>query len=88
MYFCLSNQIKINMKKLLLCSVLALAGFTVSAQDVGSKCPPTDYNRNIVIHERANAPDFTTTFTDGTSATLYTVLGAGNTVVLDFFYTT
>jgi len=76
------------MKKLLLCFILALGIYAVSAQDMESKCPPATYNRDVLIQERAIAPDFTTTFTDGTSATLYTVLGAGNTVVLDFFYTT
>jgi len=31
------------------------------------------------------APDFSVTFTDGTPSNLYTTLGSGKTVVLDFF---
>jgi hypothetical protein len=40
----------------------------------------------LVIAPRVNSPDFSTTFTDGTSVNLYTTLTAGNTVMLDFFF--
>jgi len=40
------------------------------------------------INQRATATDFTVTFTDGTTGNLFATLNAGNSVILDFFYTT
>jgi cytochrome oxidase Cu insertion factor (SCO1/SenC/PrrC family) len=76
------------MRKFTFMLALALGALAVQAQDEAVKCPPANTGPVVQIQERANAPDFSTTFTDGTTANLYTVLGAGNTVVLDFFYTT
>jgi hypothetical protein len=42
----------------------------------------------MVVQQRVNAPDFTVTFTNGTTVNLYTVLNAGNSVMLDMFFTT
>jgi cytochrome oxidase Cu insertion factor (SCO1/SenC/PrrC family) len=76
------------MKKTLLLTLFVLAAFTINAQVAGVKCPSDAAQNAPVIQQRSNALDFTTTFTDGTSAGLYTTLTAGNCVVLDFFFTT
>ncbi len=49
---------------------------------------PVDYTSGSVLMPLTIAPDFTVTFTDGTSGKLYNICDAGNSVVLDFFYTT
>ncbi len=75
------------MKKLLLICIFCVGALYVTAQETAIKCPPAN-NQEMVVQTRANALDFTTTFTDGTQANLFTTLNAGNIVVLDFFYTT
>lgn len=77
------------MKKLLLLCLLGAGAFTAAAQDQGTKCPPAEGTPAMVVQTRANALDFTTTFSDGTTTVnLFTVLDAGKTVLLDFFYAT
>jgi hypothetical protein len=77
------------MKKFLLFMAMVFVALVINAQDHPAKCTPLNSSdQTIVIQERVNAIDFTTTFTDGSSGSLFTVLDAGNSVVLDFFYTT
>ncbi len=82
---------KLNfMKKPLLLFSMAMGLLALCALGQESKCPPANGSgQELVIQERANAVDFTTTFSDGvTTANLFNTLDAGNSVVLDFFYTT
>ncbi len=74
------------MKKLLL--VLFVAAFSVSVN--AQKSMPDNFQVNPVstLSPLTTALDFSITFTDGTPANLFTTLNAGNTVLLDFFYTT
>ena len=75
------------MKKIVLLFTATLLFCSFSLQAQVSKCPPMNgQTQELIIQERANAVDFTGTFTDGTTVNLFTVLNAGNTVVLDMFY--
>ncbi len=47
----------------------------------------TTYTSQPALVSLATAIDFTVTFTDGTTANLFNTCNAGNSVVLDFFYT-
>jgi hypothetical protein len=75
------------MKKSLLLLMFGIAVLAVSAQDQAQKCPPgaQAVTQNL-INSRSTAPDFSTTFSDGTPANLYTTLTAGNTIMLEFFF--
>ena len=63
---------------------------TFSQNTNNSKSLAIERTANTInnIREKAIAPDFTVTFTDGRVANLYDTLNAGNTVLLDFFFTT
>jgi hypothetical protein len=76
------------MKRTLLFIVFGLVLIAVSAQDQSTKCAPDGSIIKVkpTISPKAVAPDFTTTFTNGTSANLYATLNAGNSVLLDFFF--
>jgi hypothetical protein len=66
-----------------------LATLTLAVQGQVAKCPPGSTTGAMqLIQPRSTAPDFSTTFTDGTNVNLYTTLNSGNTVMLDFFFTT
>ena len=78
------------MKKKLLTLTLVLASVAIFAQDQVSK---NTHDGNTVsytptISPRATAKDFTVTFSNGTTGNLFTTLNAGNTVMLDLFFTT
>lgn len=49
---------------------------------------PVNFISGSLLDPLTIAPDFTVTFTDGSSAKLYNTCDSGNSVVLDFFYTT
>lgn len=75
-------------KTLLLCSFF-ICSFILSAQNsISTFEKPADFTSSQVLEPLVVAPDFSITFTDGTPANLYTTLNAGNSVLLDFFYTT
>jgi hypothetical protein len=78
------------MKKLLLSSIFAMvATFSFAQESKTPKSLPDGFTVNPVsaLIPLTAATDFSITFTDGTPASLYTTLNAGNTVLLDFFYT-
>lgn len=74
-------------KTLLLLAVAFAITLPVVQGQVCRDIPQSDA-APMVVQQRVNAPDFTVTFTNGTTVNLYTVLGAGNSVMLDMFYTT
>jgi cytochrome oxidase Cu insertion factor (SCO1/SenC/PrrC family) len=78
------------MKKILLLMLFVIIALAVSAQKQLPKNTRDGLaiNAEPVIDLRLIAPDFSVTFTDGTPANLYNTLNAGNTVVIDQFYTT
>jgi len=78
------------MKKNLLIIAFMLITVALFAQEQVFK---NTHSGNIVsytptIYPRATAKDFTVTFTNGTTGNLFTTLAAGNTVMLDLFFTT
>lgn len=78
------------MKKILLLTFVGFAALTVSAQDQWIKNAPDGSEIKVgpTISAKLTAPDFTITFTNGTVANLYATLNAGNSVLLDQFFTT
>jgi hypothetical protein len=78
------------MKKNLLTIMLILAVTALFAQDKPMKNAHdgSSVSYTPTIHPRATAKDFTVTFTSGASANLFTTLTAGNTVLIDLFFTT
>lgn len=79
------------MKKLLLSSIFAMvATFSFAQESKAPKSLPDGFTVNPVsaLSPLSIAPDFSVTFTDGSTANLYTTLTAGNSVMLDIFYTT
>jgi hypothetical protein len=78
------------MKAKLLFYMLAFAAFANAQTYQWAKNKPdgSEVNVNATIQQRATAKDFTVTFTNGTKANLFTTLTAGNSVMLDFFFTT
>ena len=78
------------MKKTLLFIVFGLAMLAVSAQEQWTKYTRdgSEVQGGPTIQQKLTAPDFTITFTNGTVANLYTTLNAGNSVLLDQFFTT
>ena len=79
------------MKKSIFILIPVLASFAIYAQNsIYQKNLINDYTNNTIteVKEKAIAPNFTVTFTDGRVANLYDTLNAGNIVMLDFFSTT
>jgi hypothetical protein len=77
------------MKKILLfvfICILSLNSFSQLRQNRFEKA--ADFDSHLILTPLTTALDFTVTFTDGTSANLYNTCTAGNSVLLDFFYTT
>ena len=74
------------MKKTLLFIFVALSCFSGFAQEVYEK--DAGYDTREILSPLASALDFNLTFTDGTTANLFNTCTAGNSVLLDFFYTT
>jgi hypothetical protein len=76
------------MKKILLSFTIIICSLAVMAQDqVNTLQKPSDFTSSQVLEPLTVAPDFSVTFTNGTPVNLYTTLGAGNSVMLDFFFT-
>ena len=77
------------MKKSILAFTIGIISLTAFAQSEQSRHEKAaDYNSQAVLTPLVSAIDFSVTFTDGTPANLFTTCSAGNSVVLDFFYTT
>lgn len=77
------------MKKTLLLLVLGVVLLAVSAQ---AQAPKSNRDGSVstakpTILPKLTAVDFTLTFTDGSTGNLFTTLNAGNSVMLDMFFT-
>ncbi|MFH0864887.1 MAG: T9SS type A sorting domain-containing protein [Bacteroidota bacterium] len=77
------------MKKILLFIPLILCCLVTNAQNqLTTFEKPADFQSSSVLQPLEVAIDFSVTFTDGTPVNLFTTCNAGNSVLLDFFYTT
>ena len=80
------------MKRKLLTLILVLASIAIFAQKnqvTSMKLDGTVITEAPVLKDRAAAPDFTATFTDGSTFNLYNFLNAGpinHYVLLDLFF--
>jgi len=75
------------MRKFLFVLTFGIISIAVFAQERKSlREIPAGYPSSAVFTPLSIAPDFTLTFTDGSSANLYETLDSGNSVVMDFFY--
>ena len=77
-------------KTLLFVSLLTVFSFGIAQNNVNKeKCQMNVIHQNdVTLKPLVTAPDFTVTFTDGTTGNLYAACNSGSTVLLDFFYTT
>ena len=76
------------MKKKLLVIVFTIISAYVFAQAKQTfQEKPADYVSAAVFTPLTTAIDFSVTFTNGTPANLFTTCNAGNSVLLDFFFT-
>jgi len=76
------------MKKYILVIAFGIISIAVFAQTMQTSFEkPAGYASQAVLTPLYTAIDFSVTFTDGTSANLFTTCNAGNTVLLDFFFT-
>ena len=78
------------MKRKLLVSAmgLLLLAFSVQGQLPKYARDGSKVSDQQTISPKLTAPDFTVTFTDGSTGNLYSTLNAGNSVFLDQFFTT
>ena len=76
------------MKKYLLFTIILWAiSTTIIAQESKFDIRESNnFSTDAVLTALTTAPDFTVTFTDGSTANLYNTCDSGNTVMLDFFY--
>jgi len=76
------------MKKLLFSFALAILATVIFAQTTKTLTEkPSGYVAPLALQPLTTALDFTVTFTDGTTASLFNTCNAGNSVLLDFFFT-
>ena len=73
-------------KYLFLFGVMSIALFAQTNQPLVEK--PSGYQSQLNLIPLTTAIDFSVTFTDGTPVNLFSTCSAGNSVVLDFFFTT
>lgn len=77
------------MKKKLLFILFVFCGLLTMAQNqITPYEKPADFNSSNVLTPLLTAIDFSVTFTDGTPVNLFATCNAGNSVLLDFFFTT
>jgi hypothetical protein len=77
------------MRKYLLLFAISIMSLALFAQTVQTPFEKSvGYKSQLNLIPLTTAIDFSVTFTDGTPVNLFTTCNAGNSVVLDFFFTT